>query len=146
MMRMEIVDNTAFLVIGKAIYNCKEGIRRGLRAVAPEIKRKVRSLIINPPKTGRFYVIKGQRHQASAPGEAPANLTGELASKVGYRVSSHTHLIIGDKAEYGKWLEGNVPNRIAPRPHLRPAALSKAREIEQAIIKGVKTELGKVHA
>jgi hypothetical protein len=138
------VDNTAFLVIKKSLFNTKEGIRRGLLDVAPEIQREVRRLIFSPPKTGRLYVIGGKVHQASAPGEAPANLTGDLAQGVGYEVSSHTRLVIGDRAEHGKWLEGNEPSRIAPRPHLRPAALSKAREVGQAIVRGVARELGKV--
>lgn len=140
---IKVVDNTAFLVIDKSLYKTKEGIRRGLLAVAPEIEREVVRLIKNPPKTGRLYYIYGKLHRASAPGEAPANLTGELAEGVGSKVSGATQLVIGDRAEHGRWLEGNVPNRIAPRPHLKPAALSKSREVEQAILLGVKRELNK---
>lgn len=142
---LKVVDNTAFLVINKALFNTKEGIRRGLLNVGPEIEREVVRLIKSPPKTGRIYAIGGGRlHQASAPGEAPADLTGELAEGVGFSVSSPTQIIIGDRAPHGRWLEGNVPNRIAPRPHLKPGAISKAREVEQAILRGVSRELGKI--
>lgn len=141
---LRIIENTAFLVMSKAILNTKEGIRRGLLDVGPEIEREVVRLIKSPPKTGKLYKIGGRIHQASAPGEAPADLTGELADSVGFTVSSPTQLIIGDRAPHGKWMEeGTDDKRILPRPHLKPAALSKAREVEQAIIRGVAQELGK---
>lgn len=144
---MKIVDNTAFLVMDKAVMNTQEGIRRGLLAVGPEIEREVVRRIKSPPKTGRLYFIGGQIHQASAPGESPANLTGTLAESVASEVSSPTILTIGDReniASYGGYMEfGTRDGRIAPRPHLKPAALSKAREVEQAILLGVQRELSK---
>ena len=145
---IKVVDNTAFLVIEKALCNTKEGIRRGLLDVAPEIEREVVRRIKSPPKTGRLYSFNGRIHQASAPGEAPADLTGQLAESVGSEVTSPTQLVIGDdiSAPHGEWMEfGTTDGRIAPRPHLKPAALSKAREVEQAINRGVKRELGKIH-
>jgi hypothetical protein len=141
-MGVKIVDNTAFLVIKRSLYKNKEGIRRGLLAVAPEIKREVRRLIRDPNKSGRIYNIGGKMHQASAPSEAPANLSGRLAKKVGSKVPNATRLIIGDNAPYGGYLEYGTTH-ILPRPHLRPAALSKVREVGQAIVLGVKNELGK---
>ena len=142
---LTVVDNTAFLVIKRSLFNTKEGLRRGLLDVAPEIEKEVIRRIKSPPKTGRYYLIGGRIHQASAPGESPADLTGELADSVGSEVSSPTQLIIGDRAEHGRWMElGTTDGRIAPRPHLKPAALSKAREVEQALVRGVARELGKV--
>jgi len=141
-MGVKIVDNTAFLVIKRSLYKNKEGIRRGLLAVAPEIKREVRRLIRDPNKSGRIYNIGGKMHQASAPSEAPANLSGRLAKKVGSKVPNATRLIIEDNAPYGGYLEYGTTH-ILPRPHLRPAALSKVREVGQAIVLGVKNELGK---
>ena len=143
-MSMKLVNEEAMLVLVKAIFNTKEGIRRGLIEVAPLIEREVVRLIKSPPKTGRVYVIGGKFHQASAPGEAPANLTGRLADSVGSLVKGSDKLTIGDRkdiAPYGKLLEGNFPNKIAPRPHLKPAALSKSREVGQAIVLGVKRRL-----
>ena len=143
---LKVIDNTAFLVMDKAIFNTKEGIRRGLLDVGPEIEREVVRLIKSPPKTGRLYLRGGRIHQASAPGEAPANLTGTLAESVSFEVSSPTQLIIGDRAriaDYGGYLEFGT-SRMAPRPHLKPGALSKAREVEQAVVRGVARELGKI--
>ncbi len=145
---IKVVDNTAFLVVKRAVLNTKEGIRKGLLDVAPEIQKEVRRLIFSPPKTGRLYVIGGQIHQASAPGEAPANLTGILAASVAFEVASSTRLAIGYREEiapYGRYLEGIEKSRILPRPALRPGALGKAREVEQAVLRGVARELHRVH-
>lgn len=147
-MGIKVIDDTAFLVMDRALFNTKEGIRRGLLDVAPEIEREVVRRIKSPPKTGKLYFIAGKIHQASAPGESPADLSGDLAEGVGSRVPSSTLLVIGYAAStpYGKWMEkGTDDGRIEPRPALRPAALSKEREVEQAIQRGVKRELGKVH-
>ncbi len=143
-MELKIVNNTAFLLMDKIVFKCREGVRRGLLAVGPEIKREVVRLIKSPPKTGRYYVINGQLHQASAPGEAPANLTGNLAASVNHTMTGRDTLVIGDReaiAPYAKWLEGFVPNRIAPRPHLLPAVISKARDMELYIELAVRREL-----
>lgn len=143
-MGVRIIKNTAFIAIKRSLYNNKEGIRKGLINVAPEIKREVRRLIRDPNKTGRIYNIGGKLHQASAPGEAPANLSGRLARSVGSKVSSPTRLVIFDTAPYGGYMEhGTRDGRIAPRPHLRPAALSKSREVIQAIELAVKRQIGK---
>ncbi len=145
---LKVVNNTAFLVIDKSLFNTKEGIRRGLLDVGPEIEREVVRLIKSPPKTGRYYSVgNGRVHQASAPGEAPADFTGTLAESIGFKVSSATQLRVGSRANsgadaYAKRLEEGVG--IARRPYLEPGVLNKAREVEQAIGRGVKRELGKV--
>jgi len=143
-----IRKNTAFMVINKSMINNKEGVRRGLVEVGPEIRKEVKRLITSPPKTGRVYTIRGKPHQASAPGEAPANLTGALAASVSSRVKGSTRLTIGDlasKAPHGGVMEFGTKDgtRILPRPHLKPGALSKAREVKQAILLGVQRQLGK---
>ena len=135
----------------KALFNTKEGIRRGLLDVGPEIEREVVRLIKSPPKTGRLYLRGGRIHQASAPGEAPANESGMLAESIGFKVSSPTQLVIGNEASiapYGRRLElgDDFTGRgsIAARPFVKPGALSKAREVEQAVVRGVARELGKI--
>lgn len=148
-MGVRLTQNTAFLVMNKSIANSKEGIRRGLLEVGPEIEKEVVSLIRSPKKTGRLYWINGRLHQASAPGEAPANLTGALADSVDSKVTSPTRLLIGDIksiAPYGGIMEHGTKDgtRILPRPHLRPGALNKAREVGQAIELGIKRQLGKI--
>ena len=146
-MGMLIRKNKAFLVMNKSLINNREGVRRGLVEVGPEIRKEVKRLIKDPIKTGRIYIIRGKPHQASAPGEAPANLSGRLAGSVSSRVSRSTQLIIGDlasRAPHGKYMEfGTKDGRIKPRPHLKPAALSKAREVKQSILREVQKQLDK---
>ena len=150
---LKVIDRTAFLVMDRAIFNTKEGIRRGLLDVGPEIEREVVRRIKSPPKTGRYYWRGGRHHQASAPGESPANLSGALAESIGFSVSSPTQLVIGSRSnseaapyaarlEFGDKFLGK--GSIAARPYLKPGALSKAREVEQAVVRGVARELGKI--
>jgi len=76
-------------------------------------------------KTGRVY----GSHQASAPGEAPANLTGELANSfVIDRSGSNGRVIrrkIMNTASYAALLEfggfNSQNNYVDPRPFLQPA-------------------------
>lgn len=81
-------------------------------------------------KTGRYYAIPGvkssrqggggRRHRASAPGEAPARLTGALAGSVTVQ-RSYQRAVVGVSSSYGPHLEyGTV--RMRPRPFLRPVA------------------------
>ena len=147
-MGIVISDRTAFIIVGRMHFTVPEGIRRGLLDVGPELMREVKRRIQNTPKTGRIYNIRGKRHQASAPGEAPARLTGKLVRSVRFNVSSSTRLVIGELrkiAPHARYLEeGSIRRRILPRPHLRPTITHKAREIEQALQRGVLKEIGKV--
>ena len=143
-MGVRIVKNTAFLVIKRSLFKNKEGIRKGLINVAPEVKRETKRLIRSPNKTGRIYNIGGKLHQASAPWEAPANLSGDLAKSIRSKVTGSTRLKIFTEQPYGGYMEeGTKDGRIAPRPYLRPAALSKSREVIQAVQLAVKKEIGR---
>lgn len=93
--------------------------RIALYNIGKENTRYARQLIIRGPKTGRLYRIKGRkrRHRASAPGEAPANLTGRLQKSVNFIVNGHDEMKFGDQAEYGLFLELGT-RKMKPRPHL----------------------------
>lgn len=90
------------------------------KEVGELVTNKLRYIIRNGPRTGRVYTFKGRKHQASAPGEAPANRTGRLARSVGYKASGHHTLVVGEEAEYAGWLE-NGTKKMAKRPHLTVA-------------------------
>ena len=143
--RIKIVDNTAFVKINRLHKITLEGIRRGFLEVGPIINRTMIDRIFNPNKTGRVYTINGQLHQASAPGESPALLTGNLADSVAYEVSGPYQLTVGvtEQAPYAKWLEGFVVNRIKPRPFILPSVLSNEREIIQSVEKGIQRQWNK---
>jgi hypothetical protein len=54
------------------------GSKRSAKTAASKIGKRVQEVIREPGRTGRMYGT----HQASAPGEPPANWTGELAGSV----------------------------------------------------------------
>lgn len=71
-------------------------------------------------KSGHVY----GRHQASAPGQAPAIDTGLLANSQVAEMTGPTTAIAGFAAEYAPHLEfGTV--RMAARPFLGPAVLAE---------------------
>lgn len=112
-------------VLAKVKAAAATGIARGTEAVREEAT----SLVVNPPKTGRLYRRNGRIHQASAPGEHPANDTGFLIASIATETDENAlkgSVNIG--AEYGKFLEyGTV--KMAPRPFARPALMAKKDEI-----------------
>lgn len=87
------------------------------KEVGTLLTNKLRYMIRNGPRTGRVYTFRGRKHQASAPGEVPANRTGKLANSVDYEASSHHTLVFGERAEYARYLERGT-KKMAERPHL----------------------------
>jgi HK97 gp10 family phage protein len=87
------------------------------KEVGSLLTNKLRYMIRNGPRTGRVYTFRGRKHQASAPGEVPANRTGRLANSVGYEATGHHTLRFGEEAEYAGYLERGT-RKMAPRPHL----------------------------
>lgn len=73
------------------------------------------------PKSGRTYRRGGKMHQASAPGEAPAVDTGDLANSIKTEQTGPTSAIVGVGAKYGAPLEFGT-SRIRKRPFMGPAA------------------------
>ncbi len=71
-------------------------------------------------------------HQASAPGEAPAIDTGELAQSINIRVSDDGGTgEVGTDKKHGLYMEYGT-SRVAARPWLKPAfesSLDKIKEI-----------------
>lgn len=98
------------------------------------VTNKLRYIIRNGPRTGRVYTFRGRKHQASAPGEAPANRTGRLANSVGYLASGPDDLQVGEEAEYAGFLERGT-RKMAPRPHLQVAVNETQTITMQTLIK-----------
>jgi hypothetical protein len=142
---LTLTDMTAFKVVSKSVAAFHKGIRGGMLHVAPIIVNTVRTGILNPPKTGRLYFLNGKLHQASAPGEYPAELTGALREGVQYRVHTFRELVVGDTVSYGEVLEeGGISDqgfKVEARPHLQPAALSKAGLLGSSIGLGIREAL-----
>lgn len=113
----------------------KNGVSDGTNLVYDEIL----SLVLSTPKSGRLYSFRGGVHQASAPGEPFANMTGNalLQTKVTEEDSGLTGVITGH-ADYAAYLELGT-GKMAARPVFRPALANKADEF----VKAVYNEIGK---
>jgi len=95
-------------------------------------------------RSGRIYRIgkKGRIHQASAPGEAPASLTGRLRQSITHQILWEGDLVWGEVGttlpqsailEFGgvTWNGG----RILPRPYMASTFLAEEEHIN-AILEG----------
>jgi HK97 gp10 family phage protein len=99
-------------------------------------------LINTGPKTGWLYRRKGRApHQASAPGEAPANDTGELAKSLDYNVQ-RVRLEVGESARYAIFLEDGT-RKMKPRPHMVVAANNIAGRAVVLLGERVQRRIGK---
>lgn len=113
----------------------RDGMRNALAEIGQEVVNETKRLITTGARTGRIYRFRGRPHQASAPGEVPANRSGKLADSGGYRVKSHSEMVVGEEAPYAGYLENGTRGRMAPRPHLITAINNKARDTEQALLR-----------
>lgn len=113
--------NKVFIDLGNHDRRYITGIREALYDIGEIVSGEIRKSIITGAKTGRFYRRPGGRiHQASSPGQAPANDTGTLQASVDYEVHSWSRMEVGDRALYGRYLEEGT-RRMEARPHIRPA-------------------------
>lgn len=114
--------------ISKHTEAMRQGYRIAFYNIGLENVTHSKMLILKPPKTGRLYRIPGRkkRHRASAPGEPPANLKGNLRRGVDFIVEGSDKMTFGEKEPYGRILElggrrtfsnGNSVY-IEPRPYL----------------------------
>lgn len=115
-----------------------QAIVRGTESVRNEAVR----LVMSPPKTGVIYKRRGVEHQASAPGEAPANDTGRLVNSI--RTDYDLPQLVGRvvaSTEYAAYLEYGTEN-MEPRPYMRPALANRraavVRDVEDSIAEAVR--------
>lgn len=88
-------------------------------------------------RSGKIYPIPGTRrtYRASAPGEPPAVLTGNLKNSI-YTMREGKHRwVVGVGTAYAARLEFGGTDKngvyIAPRPYLRPAVFSIVNRFPQ---------------
>ena len=112
-------------------------INAGALAVHGEMVRAIQS----GPKTGRVYTRRGVRHQASAPGEAPATDTGSLFGSLAIEPDPDG---LGTKvlarSIYAMWLEFGT-RRVAARPFFQRSFERHKKPIRRAIAAAVKAVL-----
>ena len=120
----------------------KEGLKNALHEIGGEVKRETIKLIKNGPKTGRVYQFRGRPHQASKPGEAPANRSGRLAGSTKFKTKNYQEMTIGQEAEYAGFLQVGRGRLKGPRDSLLKAVNNKAQDTVNTILESVKRETG----
>ena len=149
-----------------SIKQCKErnlkGIRQAFYKIGKDLKATTNKLILEKPKGGKVYrVRRGSRiirHKASAPGEAPANLTGNLRKSLDFNVVGADRLTFGYRQAfpanprtkaaisggvfYGKWLELGT-RKMSERPGLLKSITSNQRNTEEHFNTEIKAEISK---
>lgn len=111
----------------------RRGIRQGFFAYGADLKRTASRQILEKPKGGRTYRVRRgktrRRHVASAPGESPANLSGDYRKSIGFKIKGSSQMIFGAgsaKVPYAKFLEKGT-RRMKPRPGLGNAVRATER-------------------
>lgn len=113
------------------------GTNRGLARWITEVERRAVELIMSPPKSGRVYRRRGVSHQASAPGEAPANDLGRLVnSRTKELFPEDLRARLTFRTEYAAYLEFGT-RKMEPRPYANRAL----RESKDAGLGMVREEL-----
>ena len=122
-----------------------KGIRQAFFPIGKDLVAEAKRSIVEGPKTGRTYRIRRRGktiiHQASAAGEAPANLSGALKNSIDFKVGSSSSMRFeagSSKVDYAAKLEEGIG--IAARPFMTPAIVKNRqnaiqhfeREIEKA--------------
>lgn len=120
----------------------KRGISKAFLEIGPDVIQNAQEFM-QRPKTGVVRTVywstagrrlkKGRRHRASAKGEPPAIVSGELFRSMGFNRNTFTHLEIGSKADHSQWLEPSPDGSWSgylDRPFLRNAIRKSNRNIQ----------------
>jgi len=95
----------------------KKGIKKALYDRGDRIIKYITKEMKKKNKTGHIYYINGKYHQASAPGQFPAKLTGDLIRSLDYKTDGKHQLDFGAYINYAKSLEFGT-KKMKPRPFL----------------------------
>ncbi len=118
-------------------------LQKGLTAIAFEAQNEARRLVLKGPKTGRIYQRGSTSHQASAPGEAPANAFGSLVQSILAEAGPRTlETTVGSRLVYALHLELGT-RAMAARPFLAPAARAMGRRGPAILDAFVKPVMGR---
>jgi hypothetical protein len=110
-----------------------------------KVKKK---LSATPPRTGRVYIIRGRAHVASAPGEAPAPITGRLRQSIGHTDvkwdGDEASAEVGSSDPKARILEfGGVNSRgvrLLPRPFFASTWMEEEQHMQEILDSAVSTK------
>jgi len=125
--------NSVLLNLSNMKKNSATAMSKSFTIISKMLEKTAKLGIKNPPKTGRIYIIKGQRHQASKKSEFPAYLSGELYNSINSKKFSNK-IIFGSTKDYGKYLEKGRKARngtfVGARPFLLKSIINtRAKQI-----------------
>lgn len=123
-------------------FRVRTGIRKSLYDIGKDAARMAEMSINNNGKSGLLYIINGLPHQASAPGEAPANMSGKLKRSMNYAVHGYDEVEFGagKEAPYAAYLESGSSN-IEPRPFLSKVHKTRGNLYAEVLNQGVDREV-----
>ena len=112
-----------FLSLENIEDNTRRGIRQGFFRLGRLLELNLRAEVMKKNKTGRIYPAgrtktgRKRRHRASAPGQTPANFSGNYRKNIGYQLHGSESMEFGvrDGAPYAEFLEDGTKN-MAARP------------------------------
>jgi HK97 gp10 family phage protein len=95
------------------------------------VEALARKRILQPPKTGQYYYIAELKrlHRASAPGQYPANMLGNLQKSLNYNVGP-MQMEFGANTDYAPYLELGTAS-MAKRPFLEPSTRQTQGDMQQ---------------
>lgn len=126
----------------------RQAVRMAFYRLGKDLVQSAKKSILDKNKTGRIYNVyttqngrrrkRVRRHQASAPGQAPANLFGNLWRSLDFEVDGSSELTFGSKSvasngkrvPYGVYLEEGT-DIMAPRPFISRAVRNNYRNMQK---------------
>ena len=115
-----MVNASVFLRINKAeFFKLLDDANAITEEAADKMVENMKTSILSGAKSGRQYYKNGARHTASAPGQSPANQTGDLVKSIKVSKSKNKATISISK-NYAVFLEFGT-SKMRPRPFILPA-------------------------
>lgn len=143
-------NRKVFLQIDQLEERTNRGIRQGFFRLGARLKQEMNKEVLKKNKQGRVYLSKDRagrrrRHRASAPGQTPANRTGNYRRNIGYQLRGASELEFGvrEGAPYAEFLEEGT-RRMSPRPGVGNTVKATEREARTFFEGSLDTELNKL--
>ena len=95
----------------------RSGINQGLHQAGFNLVKTAKDGIQRGPKTGRIYNRRGRRKRASAPGQYPGIVTGDVLNAMRFDVHGASEMEFGNTDFKATFLELGTA-KMAPRPAL----------------------------
>jgi len=123
----------------EVVAQIESGSRKNAKAAALLAQREIQQQLTGQ-RTGAEYKVSktGEAHVASAPGESPAVLSGDLRGSISTAPggSNAPFYYVGSDKEYAPWLELGTKH-IAPRPFFVKAVERAISEIKRKLAERV---------